>query len=109
MFMEKTWSLAGKNGRQYTFEVSSKSAALPDSGGIYIPVYAHPRGHLAGFQVSLLGMGETADLQLTVSGLQQHRCLLDQCWNYTLILRMVDAKKRKKTLSDLVVANPCRC
>jgi len=107
--MDKQWSLLGSSGKRYTFDVFGKSTSLPRSGGIFIPVYAHPRGHLAGFEVHPLLMMETDDLRLAFSGVQQHDCLLRECWNYTLTLALDDPGQRIHILEDLALMNmPCR-
>jgi hypothetical protein len=101
MLMENQWSFTGTTGKQYTFAVFSKSALLPHAGGIYILAYAHPRGHLAGFQVTPLTMGATDDLQRAVAALQQHEYLVRECWNYTFILTLDDMEQRDELMNDL--------
>lgn len=108
MLMDKQWSLPGNSGREYTFEVAGKTAPLPRTGGIFIPVYAHPRGHLAGFAVHPLLVEETDDLQLAVSALHDDDCLFQGCWNYTLILPLDVPGQRTQILHDLAPLDvPC--
>ncbi|MGE4401569.1 MAG: hypothetical protein AB7F61_07770 [Desulfobulbus sp.] len=109
MLLEKTWSFTGKTGKHYPFTVFSKSALLPENGGIYILAYAHPRGHLAGFQINTLTMGETDNLHLAVSTLQQDKYLVNECWNYTFILPLDAPEQRTSYFNDLIAANPPRC
>ena len=106
MLMTKSWVFTGKSKKKYTFELYSKSAQLPEVGGIYILAYAHPRGHLAGFQINILCMGETVNLNATVSELQHREDLLKQCWNYNYILCLDDPGTRAEYLKDLLENNP---
>ena len=106
MFEKKHWVFRGESGEDHSFECFSRSDPLPDSGGIYILTYTHPRGHLAGFQVNILFMDATDDLRAEVSGLQNRERLLKACWNYTCILRLGDPKIRAALLEDLAAGNP---
>lgn len=96
----------GKSGKQYTFELYSKSAPLPEAGGIYILTYTHPRGHLAGVQINILEIGKTENLNLSVAGLQRCKRLKDQCWNYNYILCIDDPESRDACLIDLMENYP---
>lgn len=109
MLMKKDWVFEGKSGKKYTFESYSKSAELPEAGGIYILSYAHPRGHLAGFQINILCMGTSENLNLVVAGLQHREDLLKQCWNYNYILCLDDPDTRDEYLKDLLKNNPICC
>nr|WP_321468925.1 hypothetical protein [uncultured Desulfobulbus sp.] len=107
--MDNQWFFLGSSGKRYTFDVAGKTAPLPCTGGIFIPVYAHPRGHLAGFAVHPLLIEETDDLQSAVSAVQHNDCLLQACWNYTLILPLDDPGQRIQTFQDLALIDvPCQ-
>ena len=80
---EKEWLFKGASETNYTFEIYSKKALLPEAGGIFILAYNHPKGHLAGYQVNTLSMGETDNLQLAITNLPQQECLRGGCWNCT--------------------------
>lgn len=108
MLMGKNWIFQGISGDKYTFESYSKSTELPGVGGIYILVYAHPRGHLAGFQINILAMGSTDNLNGAVSGLQQSERLMTLCWNYNYVLSVFDPETRDRYLEDLKGNNPIR-
>nr|WP_320012316.1 hypothetical protein [uncultured Desulfobulbus sp.] len=99
--MESTWSLNGKSGTRYSFTVITKSGHLPQSGGILLPVYAHPRGHRAGFQVNALGVHTANDMEATRASLSKHQELTEQCWNYTLVLEESDPDKQLQIAEDL--------
>ena len=96
----------GKSGKQYTFELYSKSAPLPETGGIYILTYSHPRGHMAGVEINILDIGKTENLNLSVTGLQACKRLKDQCWNYNYILCIDDPESRDECLIDLMKNYP---
>nr|WP_321401211.1 hypothetical protein [uncultured Desulfobacter sp.] len=92
----------GASGKQYTFELYSKSAALLETGGIYILTYTHPRGHMAGVQINILDIGKTENFNLSVTGLQQSERLKDQCWNYNYVCCIDDPESRDACLKDLL-------
>lgn len=104
--MNATCVFTGESGRQYTFELYSRSAPLPETAGIYILTYTHPRGHLAGVAINILDIGETRNLNLLVKGLQQCERLKEQCWNYNYILCLDDPESRGEYLKDLLKNNP---
>lgn len=95
----------GKSGKQYNFELYSKSAPLPETGGIYILTYSHPRGHLAGVQINILYVGKTKNLNRSITGLQACERLKDQCWNYNYIRCIADPESRDACLKDLLKNN----
>jgi len=99
--MQEIVEFIGVSGEAYTFNVSSKSTELPDAAGIYILTYSHPRGHLAGFQVNVLRMGTTVDLNAAIIELRQDESLMDKCWNYTCTLPLDDQETRDAYLEDL--------
>ena len=49
MYVGDELELTGVSGKTYTFKIYPKSAQHPETGGIFIVSYMHPRGHLAGF------------------------------------------------------------
>lgn len=104
--MTKEGLFTGKSGKQYTFKVYSKSAQLPEIGGIYILTYTHPRGHLAGVEINVLDMGKTHNLNLAVSALQLRESLIEQCWNYNYILCVDEPELRAEILEDLLPNHP---
>jgi hypothetical protein len=93
---------SGESGKQYTFELYSKSDPLPETGGIYIITYTHPRGHLAGYKINILDIGKTEHLNLLVTDLQQSKRLIEQLWNYNYILCLDNPKSRDECLQDLL-------
>jgi len=92
----------GESGKQYDFKLYSKSAQLPETGGVYILTYTHPRGHLAGVQINILDIGKTENLNLSIKGLQQNERLKEQCWNYNYILCIDDPEIRDECLKNLL-------
>lgn len=71
MYVDEQLKLIGISGKTYTFEVYPKSAQLPETGGIFIVTYMHPRGHLAGCQVNPLHIGVADNLQAVVHDLKK--------------------------------------
>lgn len=109
MLQQKAWLFEGDSGAQYTFEIFSKKAKLPENGGIFIFAYTHPRGHLAGYQVNPLSMGMTDNLQSAIATLPQQECLREGCWNCTYILRLDEPGTRSESLKDLLKKYPVHC
>lgn len=102
MFRQEKWSFAGGSGTEYFFEIKKKSAALPASGGVYILSYTHPRGHLAGFEVHPLYLGQTDNLKTTISTPPELKCITDECWNCSYILLIDDEQVRIDCMKDLL-------
>lgn len=107
--MKETVDFTGVSGEAYRFNVSSKSTELSDAGGIYILTYCHPRGHLAGFQVNVLRMGTTVDLNSAILELRQDENLMEECWNYTCTLPLDDPDTRDEYLEDLCQITSAQC
>lgn len=101
LLMDDQISFVGESGNTYTFRVYSKSDSLPDKAGIYILTYSHPRGHLSGFQVNILGVGNAPVLNSVLEELRTSEKLAEQCWNYTCILCLDDEIKRREIVLDL--------
>ena len=99
--MQKTLEFKGLSGKLYTFDIYSKSAKLPTTGGIFILTYSHPRGHLAGFQVNVLRMEIVTNLNSAVTDLRRDKNLLKECWNYTCTICLDDPEVREQYLEDL--------
>lgn len=96
----------GRSGKQYNFELYSKSAPLPETGGIYILTYTHPRGHMAGVEINILDIGKTENLDLAVTAFQPCERLKAQCWNYNYIFCIDDPQSRDECLKDLLKNYP---
>ena len=109
MFKTKEWEFTGTSGKKYTFELFPKSGALPETAGIFILAYTHPRGHLAGFQVNTLSMGESDNVQEAVTNHGSPECLFEGCWNSNFVLRLDDTRKRTEYLTDLLNNYPTLC
>ncbi len=109
MFKQEKWSFTGDSGIEYLFEIKMKSSTLPPSGGVYILSYTHPRGHLAGFEAHPLYIGQTDNLNKTLSAPAQLKCITDECWNCTYILSAEDGQARINCVQDLLknYQTPC--
>ncbi|SMF20216.1 hypothetical protein [Desulfovibrio gilichinskyi] len=102
MFRQDKWSFTGGLGTEYFFEIKKKSSTLPPSGGVYIFSYTHPRGHLAGFEVHPLYIGQTDNLETTLPAPPKLKCITDECWNCTYILLIDDEQARINCVHDLL-------
>lgn len=109
MFRQKKWFFKGRSGTEYVFEIYSKSSGHPTNGGIYMLTYTHPRGHLAGFEVQILSIGESDNLRKAVTDHPRRECLRKECWNCIYLLEMEDSDKRKAVLNDLIAGNETLC
>ena len=101
MYVEEQLELTGISGQTYTFKVYPKSAQLPETGGIFIVTYMHPRGHLAGFQVNHLHIGVANNLQAVVHDLKKEDRFLKKCWNYTCTMNLNTPSTRDAYFADL--------
>ncbi|MBM9513649.1 hypothetical protein [Desulfogranum marinum] len=101
MFVEDHVEFTGLSGKTYTFEVYPKSAQLPETGGIFIVTYMHPRGHRAGFKVNALHVGVADNLHAAVHALKTEEMLLKKCWNYTCIMNLDTPVTRDAYCADL--------
>ncbi|MFT5700372.1 MAG: hypothetical protein ACI8ZB_003246 [Desulforhopalus sp.] len=101
MYVEEQLEFTGISGKTYTFKVYPKSAQLPETGGIFIVIYMHPRGHLAGFEVQPLHIGAADNLQAVVHELKTEDILLKKCWNYTCIMNLNPSFTRDACFADL--------
>ena len=109
MFIQKKIECIGASGKIYTFEVYPKSARLPETGGIYLLAYCHPRGHLSGFQVNILRMGVADNLNAVIDGLRQKADLLKECWNYTGIMCLDADPAGCEYIEDLSAVKAIQC
>lgn len=103
MLFPKRLEFSGESGKSYFFDVFTKNTHLPERAGIYITTYAHPRGHLAGFQVNVLCVGMATNLESAVAGLREKDRWAKECWNYTCILCIDDEAIIRKYLKDLQI------
>lgn len=107
--MQKTFEFRGISGKTYRFDVFSKSAKLPETGGVLILTYSHPRGHLAGIQVNVLRMEIATNLNSAVIDLSQDDNLQKECWNYTCAICLDDPKIREQYIKDLSHTTSIQC
>ncbi len=110
MFRQKQWNFKGGSGKDYTFEIFKKKADFPTSGGVYIFAYTHLKGHIAGFAVNTLHIGQTDNLKKMHSAPPHQQCLITNCWNCTYVLHSdEDIQNRQTIVEDLLKANPTLC
>jgi hypothetical protein len=101
MYISKEIEFNGASGKTYSFTVYPKSGQLPESSGLYILTYIHPRGHIAGFKVNIIAMGEANNLNAVIDDLRQEDRLLKECWNYSCIMTFDNTAIRQESLEDL--------
>jgi hypothetical protein len=101
MFLPDKIEFNGASGKTYSFEVYPKSAQLPDTVGVFILTYSHPRGHLSGFQVNILSMGIANNLNSVIVDLRQDESLLKECWNYSCIMCLDKVTQCHECIDDL--------
>ncbi|WP_415716531.1 hypothetical protein [Maridesulfovibrio sp.] len=109
MFKQKDWFFQGKSGTEYKFGIYAKTRPIPESGGIYILAYTHPRGHRSGFEVNMLYAGETENFRQRLVDPPQPECLWDGNWNCIYLLHVESAQKKRKILADLIAGNDLSC
>jgi hypothetical protein len=109
MFNKKDWVFEGKSGEKYIFQIFSKNGELPESGGIYILSYTQPRGHLAGFSVTILSIGSSENLRTAVTAPPNMECLKENCWNSIYLLEVEDEIEKSEILADLIGGNRQSC
>ncbi|WP_022660454.1 hypothetical protein [Paucidesulfovibrio longus] len=101
MFKEKKWSLTGASGAEYHFDILPKSQELPQSPGVFILAYTHPRGHVAGWAVNPLLVSHADNMRRALASeaeLSRDRKFL---WNSNLVLLESDASARETCVRDL--------
>jgi hypothetical protein len=106
MYIQKSIELKGVTGKTYTLDMYPKSAQLPDVGGIYILMYCHPRGHLAGIKVNTLHIGTSDNLNSKVDSFRQDKTMLEMAWNYTGIIVSEEKDIRLEYFTDLTHTTP---
>lgn len=102
MYIQDSIELIGAKGKTYTFDLYSKSDDLPEEAGIYILLYCHPRGHLAGLKVNTLHIGITENLHSAVVKFRDNKTMQEKLWNYTGILLVKQKDTGLEYLNDLV-------
>jgi len=106
MFRQTKWSFTGVSGTDYLFTILPKSEGLPQSSGIFILAYTHPRGHMAGWQVNPLFIGHAENMGLMLKS----EVRLDQewrgTWNCNFVLLESVASVREMCVCDLNLLEP---
>lgn len=101
MFKQKKWPFTGASGTEYVFSILRKSDRLPQSPGVFILAYTHPRGHLAGWEVKPLRIGQSDDISASLereTGLDADQKAM---WNSVFVLPEPDANTREACVRDL--------
>jgi hypothetical protein len=101
MFSRREWTFTGASGVEYKFSILAKSEEPPQSSGVFILAYVHPRGHLAGWQVNPLFIGQADDLRPPLAegvGLDNEQRFI---WNCNFVLLEPAASVREACVRDL--------
>lgn len=106
MYIRNSIELKGVTGKKYTFDLYPKSAQLPGTGGIYILMYCHPRGHLAGLKVNTLRIGLADNLNSIVANFRQDETMQEKAWNYSGIIVIEEKDIGLEYLKDLTNTIP---
>jgi hypothetical protein len=101
MFRQKEWSFTGSSGTTYIFSIHPKSDGLPRSAGVYIQAYTRPRGHMAGWRVNPLRIGQAEDIASAVDHAGEPSTSRCTVWNSNLILLESSPSARDKCVRDL--------
>ncbi len=110
MFRQKEWIFKGLSGTDYPFEIMKKSSDFESIKAIYILTYKHPRGHLAGFVVNPLYIGQTDNLKVALINHPQADCVFNECYNCLHVMKLeADENARRAIVEDLLKANPTPC
>jgi len=101
MFRQTKWTFTGVSGAEYLFTILPKSEGLPQSSGVFILAYTHPRGHMAGWQVNPLFIGHAENMGLML----EDGVRLDpdgrDIWNSNFVLLEPVASVREMCVCDL--------
>ncbi|WP_031480353.1 hypothetical protein [Maridesulfovibrio frigidus] len=110
MFSQKEYIFKGFSGTDYPFEIMKKSSDFEPATAIYIFTYKHLRGHMAGFAVNPLHIGQTDNLKKALIDHPQKDCLFNECSNCIHVMKLdADESARKAIVEDLLKANPTPC
>lgn len=101
MYKLKEWTFTGASGTKYQFSNLAKSDELPQSPGILILGYAHPRGHLAGWQVHPLQIHHSDNIHATFANSIEQQATQLPLWNCNLILLEPSSSAREESVKDL--------
>jgi len=101
MYKLNEWTFTGDSGAEYRFSCLAKSEELPQSPGILIPGYAHPRGHLAGWQVQPLLIDHSDNIRTTFANSIEQQVAQLPLWNCNLILLEPSSSARAESVKDL--------
>lgn len=109
MFEQKEWTFTGASGAARTFTLSPKSEELPAVPGVFILAYTHPRGHRAGWQVTVLNIRYCEDIRAGVRAEAGRSCLQKGNWNCNYYHIEPDEQAGRRQARDLVRAYDPPC
>jgi hypothetical protein len=101
MYIQNSVEINGATGKTYTFDLYPKSSQLPETRGIYILMYCHPRGHLAGIEFNPLRIGIADNLNSIVASFRRDETMSGNSWNYTGIIVLENNDIGLEYLTDL--------
>jgi hypothetical protein len=101
VFNQKNWRFTGASGRQYSFTILPKGEGLPESPGVFIKAYTHPRGHMAGWCVTPLFIGHADNIHLAFGDKVELTPDQAYIWNCNFVLVEPAVSVREECVRDL--------
>jgi len=105
MFKKKDWIFNGESGKKYSFQIKPKTSVFPESAGIFVLTYTHPRGHLAGYEVNKIIIGCSENIKKDMKNPPQREYATENCWNCTFLYLTEDKNEQQEIIDDLCAAN----
>ncbi|BDQ36948.1 hypothetical protein SYK_13080 [Pseudodesulfovibrio nedwellii] len=103
MFKQKIWPFIGASGTEYPFTILPKSEKLPQSAGVFILAYTHPRGHMAGWKTTPILINHADNIALTLDTETQLNHNQTALWNSNFVLLEPSQSAREKCVHDLKI------
>lgn len=107
MYNLREWTFIGASGAKYAFSCLAKSEELPQSPGVFILAYAHPKGHMAGWQVHPLLISHAENIHAAFDNGAKLSDAHIPIWNCDLVMLEASISIREKCVQDL--QNMIRC
>ena len=103
MFKQKIWPFIGTSGTEYPFTILPKSEKLPQSAGVFILAYTHPRGHMAGWEITPILINHANNIALALDTETHLNRDQKAIWNCNFVLLEPSQSAREKYVRDLKI------